>query len=121
MKITPKTLKEILSRWLPPLIWAGVIFAFSSQHQITVSQLFFWDFLAKKAAHLAEYAILFALIFRATRGKWSSSWLLLLAYAVFDEFHQSLVPGRIATPLDVGFDLMGAGIASYTIWKLQKR
>lgn len=114
-----RTILQLLNR-LAVVLWAVLIFTLSSQPQITVSQLFFWDFVAKKAAHLAEYAILFALIYRATKRNWSTSWLLLVAYAVSDEFHQRFVPGRNSTPLDIGFDLIGASIASYIIWKLKQ-
>ena len=113
-------LESALGRWLPVFLWAAVIFAFSSPPQIKVSQFFLWDFIAKKTAHLSEYAILFALIFRATKGSWILSFLLIMLYAVSDEFHQSFVPGRTATYFDLGFDLSGANIASYIIWKLKQ-
>ena len=113
-------MKKTLSHWLPVFLWAVVIFAFSTIPQIVVSQFFIWDFIAKKTAHISEYAILFALIFRATNRSWILSFLLTMLYAVFDEFHQSFVPGRTATFFDLGFDLSGANIASYTIWKLKQ-
>ena len=112
-------LKSSLGRWLPVFLWAAVIFAFSTIPQIKVSQFFLWDFIAKKTAHVSEYAILFALIFRATKGSWILSFLATMLYAVSDEFHQSFVPGRTATFFDLGFDLTGANIASYIIWKLK--
>jgi len=113
-------LKSSLGRWLPVFLWAVIIFAFSSLPQIKVSEFFLWDFIAKKTAHVSEYAILFALIFRATKGSWILSFLATMLYAVSDEFHQSFVPGRTATFFDLGFDLTGANIASYTIWKLKQ-
>ena len=112
-------LKSSLGRWLPVFLWAAVIFAFSTIPQIKVSQFFLWDFIAKKTAHVSEYAILFALIFRATKGSWILSFLATMLYAVSDEFHQSFVPGRTETFFDLGFDLTGANIASYIIWKLK--
>jgi len=36
-------------------------------------------------------------------------------YAVLDEWHQSFVPGRDASPLDVGFDVLGAIVALSSI------
>ena len=113
-----KNLNSTLAAWLPPVIWAGVIFAFSSLPQVSFSQFILWDFLAKKAAHLSEYAILYVLIFRACRGRWAPSYFLLAAFALSDELHQKFVPGRTSSPLDIGFDLIGASIASYIIWKL---
>jgi VanZ family protein len=111
--------KIAISRWLPVILWAIVIFTFSSIQQIAVSQFFLWDFITKKIAHICEYAILFALIFRATRGNYLMSFILTMLYAVSDEFHQSFVPGRTCTILDLGFDLTGANIAAYIIWKLK--
>ncbi len=107
--------------YLAVFLWAALIFTFSSMSQIKVSQFILWDFIAKKSAHVIEYAILFVLIFRATKGKWSLSYFLLILYAVSDEFHQKFVPGRSSSPLDIGFDATGANIASYIIWKLSQR
>jgi len=120
-KHNPSRAKSELIRWLPPILWAALIFTFSSMEQVKVSQLFFWDFLLKKTAHIAEYAILYALIFRANGKKWVFSFIILLIYAISDEIHQSFVPGRTPSPLDIGFDMSGASTASYIIWKLKSR
>lgn len=112
-------MKNTIVRWLPVFLWAAVIFILSSIEQITVSQFLIWDFIAKKVAHISEYAILFTLIFRATGNKWIASFGLTMLYAASDEFHQSFVPGRSATVLDLGFDASGANIAAYLIWKLK--
>lgn len=114
-------MRKTVVRWLPVFLWAIAIFALSSIEQITVSQFFVWDFIAKKAAHIAEYAILFVLVFRATQNNWFISFVLTMFYATSDEFHQSFVPGRTATVLDLGFDLTGVNIAAYLIWKLKLR
>lgn len=106
--------------WLPPLLWAIVIFILSSIPQIKVSQFLIWDFIAKKTAHLIEYAVLFALIFRASQGKWVKSFFLTMIYAASDEYHQSFVPGRTSSIFDLGFDLSGASIASYICHILSK-
>lgn len=111
--------QNITSRWLPVFLWAAVIFIFSSIPLIKVSQFFIWDFVAKKIAHVIQYAVLFALIFRATKNKWITSLALTLLYAASDEIHQQFVPGRQASIYDLGFDLSGANIASYIIWKLK--
>ncbi len=111
--------KSAASRWLPVILWAVVIFIFSSIPQISVSQFFLWDFVAKKIAHVTEYAILFFLLFRATQKNYIVSFVLTLAYAVSDEYHQSLVPGRNMALYDLGFDITGANICAYIIWKLK--
>ena len=107
-------------RWLSVFLWAGVIFALSSISQITVAEFFLWDFAAKKVAHLGEYAVLYALILRATEKKWVLSFALTMIYAVSDEIHQSFVPGRTAAVYDLAFDFSGAAISAYIIWKLRQ-
>lgn len=108
-------------KWLPVFLWAAVIFVLSSIEQVIVSEFLIWDFIAKKIAHVSEFAILFALIFRAIGGKWQLSFVLTMLYAVADEAHQSFVPGRTAALYDLGFDITGANIAAYLIWKFTPR
>jgi len=109
-----------LGRWLPVFLWAVVIFALSSISQITVAEFFLWDFAAKKVAHLAEYAVLYALFLRATEKNWVLSFFLTMIYAATDEIHQSFVPGRNAAVYDLAFDFSGAAISAYVIWKLRQ-
>ena len=109
-----------LGRWLPVFLWAGVIFALSSISQITVAEFFLWDFAAKKVAHLTEYAVLYALLLRATKKNWVLSFVLTMIYASSDEIHQSFVPGRNAAVYDLAFDFSGAAISAYIIWKLRQ-
>ena len=109
-----------LGRWLPVFLWAVVIFALSSIQQITVAEFFLWDFAAKKVAHLAEYAVLYALFLRATEKNWVLSFVLTMIYAATDEIHQSFVPGRNAAVYDLAFDFSGAAISAYVIWKLRQ-
>jgi VanZ family protein len=96
----------MLSRWLPVVVWAGVIFALSSIPSLS-THLGTWDLILRKAAHMAEYAILAVLLRRATGSTW---WAfgLAVAYAATDEFHQTFVRGRHGTPVDVGIDAIGA-------------
>ena len=51
--------------WLPVLVWAAVIFVFSSVPDLGTG-LGGWDLVLRKVAHTAEYAILGALLVRAT-------------------------------------------------------
>lgn len=72
----------------------------------------------RKCAHLAGYAILAALLYRAFRqGRYifgratAFAFLSAAVYAALDEFHQSFVPSRTASPWDVMIDCIGAAIA----------
>jgi VanZ family protein len=94
------------SRWLPVLVWAGVIFAFSSIPSLN-SGLGTWDYVLRKLAHMTEYAILAVLLARAT-GSYAWALALAVAYAGSDEVHQLFVRGRHGSPIDVGIDAAGA-------------
>jgi VanZ family protein len=94
------------SRWLPVLVWAGVIFAFSSIPALN-SGLGGWDYVLRKGAHMTEYAILAVLLVRAT-GSYAWAFGFTVAYAASDEVHQIFVRGRHGSPLDVGIDAVGA-------------
>ena len=86
--------------------WAAVIFAFSAIPSLN-SGLGTWDYVLRKCAHMTEYAILAALLLRATRSyRWA--FPLAVAYACTAEFPQHFVRGRHASPIDVGIDAVGA-------------
>lgn len=99
-------------------MWALVIFTFSAMPSLHASELFVQDYVIKKSAHIIEYAILFTLIYRATKKKFMLSFMLTILFSISDEFHQSFVLGRTSSTLDLGFDLTGANIAAYILWKL---
>lgn len=72
------------------------------------------DFIFKKTGHVILYAILYALIKRALSGQSNRNYvlafLICVLYGLSDEIHQSFVPGRSATIMDVGFDALGASL-----------
>ncbi len=107
--------KILATRWLPPILWMGLIFFLSSQPTLPSATKIWGDFIFKKLAHITVYAILYFLLVRATGKKTPQSFLFAFAitflYAVSDEYHQSLVPGRHPSPIDVGYDTIGAAIA----------
>ena len=95
--------------WLPVVAWAAAIFALSSVPALD-SGLGTWDLVLRKVAHFTEFAVLGALLARAIRE--FPAFVAGLGYAIFDELHQMLVPGRAGTLLDVAIDAAGvlAGI-----------
>jgi VanZ family protein len=124
-----------LVRWLAVVLWAAAILLassdlFSADHSGGVLAALLGRFLSpavfatvhfalRKCVHLVAYGILGALAFRAWRGDrpgWKARWALyalaiVLVVASVDEWHQSTIPSRTGTPVDVGIDLMGAAIA----------
>lgn len=130
-------MKFFLRYWLPVVIWMCLIFSASSdtksvQHtdgmlvrllrflhvELTTPQLEATRWIVRKGAHMTEYAVLALLLWRAIRSsnpvrEWSAKTAavalgICVAYAATDEFHQSFVKGRSASPLDVAIDTAGA-------------
>ena len=100
--------------WIPVVLWAAVIFAFSSIPSLS-TDLGTWDTILRKLAHLTEYAVLGALLLRAIRSPVAGVVVATL-YAVTDEVHQLFVEGRHGAPLDVGIDAVGA-LAGVLLWQ----
>jgi VanZ family protein len=113
--------------WLAALgAWAALIFILSSfpnppGPRVTEPRAI--------AAHLVFYAILGYLAHQA----WSrlrgangpavalAAWLFAVAYGISDEFHQSFVPNRDASTLDVLADALGAaGGVGAAWWRLRR-
>jgi VanZ family protein len=94
-----------LRTWLPVVVWAAVIFAFSSVPHLG-TDLGVWDTILRKCAHVTEYAILGLLLARAL-GRETPAFLAGVAYAITDEIHQRFVSGRHASPVDVAIDSVG--------------
>jgi VanZ family protein len=103
-------------RWLPVLVWAAVIFAFSSIPSLGTG-LGTWDLVLRKLAHVTEYAILGALLLRAL-GRPIPAFAVGVLYAASDEVHQHFVSGRHAAPLDVAIDAAGIaiGLVAWRRW-----
>jgi VanZ family protein len=101
-------------RWFAVVFWMGVIFLLSSIPSLASPFEPFYDFVLRKLAHMGVYAVLTVLLFHALRRHTDSktqAWLLaaLLAgiYALSDEWHQTVVPGRQGSFRDVGIDTLG--------------
>ena len=106
---------SLLGAWAPVVAWALVIFALSSVPSLS-TELGTWDTILRKLAHVAEYAVLGGLLYRALRRPWLAVALTVL-YAVTDEVHQTFVEGRVGAPLDVGIDALGA-VVGVLLWRL---
>jgi VanZ family protein len=108
----------------------GLMFLFSAQPKTTPpagsDDIYFsgvmpiftehsWEALVKKGSHIAGYGALALLVMRSLldqeRSPRDAAYLAILvavSFALTDELHQSFVPGRHASVLDIGFDYAGA-------------
>ena len=110
---------RVLTLWLPVFAWAAVIFAFSSIPSLSTG-LGTWDTVLRKGAHLTEYAILGALLYRAL-GREALALAVGIAYAATDEFHQRFVHGRHSSPVDVAIDAVGLALGMLVWLRLRER
>jgi VanZ family protein len=140
-------LRSFARYWLPVLVWMWVIFAGSSdrlsfQHSSRlIGPVVRWlfphlseesvraiIFILRKCAHLAEYAVLALLLWRALhkapgldapRWRWPEAGLALALaalYAASDEFHQTFVPSRQGCVSDVLLDTAGGALGLMCLW-----
>jgi VanZ family protein len=110
---------RLLTVWLPVVIWAAVIFTFSSIPSLS-SGLGTWDTILRKGAHLTEYAVLGGLLYRAL-GREALALAVGIAYAATDELHQYFVRGRHASPVDVAIDAVGIAVGMLLWLRLRER
>jgi VanZ family protein len=101
----------------------GGIFMLSSIPSLHSPFGHFYDFMLRKLAHISVYAGLTVLLFLAvqqhtggTRRAWLLAVLLAGAYALTDEWHQTIIPGRRGSFRDVGIDMLGVA-AGYALSK----
>ena len=126
--------RPFLKSWLPVIAWMLFIFIgstdlMSAAHtsrfigpfvrwfapDVSDATIAAVQLVVRKCAHLTEYAILAALVYRALRQPVERSLFTgLIAFALsavaaaLDEFHQSFVGSRTGTPWDVLIDCVGA-------------
>lgn len=121
--------QPLIYYWLPLLAWMGIIFWFSSQPQPFEMPESWQQELVGKAGHMIGYAGLSLLWWRALAAHRSISerrvlalaFLLPVLYAVSDEYHQTFVPGRSGSLMDVLIDAAGVGIGLWLLHRWRKR
>ena len=144
--------RRFVRYWMPAIVWMAVIFLgstdmLSAAHtsrflvpllrwldpQISLAALNAIQFGIRKLAHLTEYAILAMLLWRALRSGtgWQAkmsilvflTWIACAIFAASDEFHQSFVPSRTSSPIDVMIDVTGAliGLAICLAFSMRRK
>ena len=107
-----KDARILLVTWIPVVVYAGIIFYFSSIPGTQLSSIKIKD----AFLHCAEYAPFGYLLYRAFRNTRQgytkkalvlSSFLVLFLYGCSDEIHQMFVVGREASVLDIAYDCLG--------------
>lgn len=141
--------KARLWRYIPLVIWMGFIY-FASTGGMSASNtsrfirpVLLWFFpniseptlelihiIIRKCAHFFEYGLLALLSARAfttssknfIRSRWFlSSLLLVIIYALLDEYHQTFVSSRIGSIYDSMIDTVGGLTALVVFYVWRKR
>ena len=108
--------------WLPAVVYCAAIFIQSSLP--STRHMPQWPYL-DKILHMAVYALLGFLFFRALSGSRPAAnrtLLLILSiiftslYGLSDEIHQAFVPGRTAEAADALADLAGGFLGAGCGW-----
>lgn len=119
-----KIIKQIYA-WLPVILWAALIFHFSSGTIPIASTVYWKDFAVKKTGHVLLFGAMAILVYRALRmnkvgKKKAAIWAVILAtfYGGTDEFHQMFTQGREARVRDVFIDCGGATLVTLAVYYL---
>ncbi len=135
--------------WAPPILWMAAIFLFSTDifsgeqtggilwsifqsifPGITEEQFRPIHLMIRKAAHFIAYAILALLLLRAFRradqARWRWSWainslMIIVPYALLDEFHQTLTKYRVGSIKDSLIDISGGVTTLLLVWLARRR
>lgn len=120
-------LNRILKYWLPAVVWAFIIFSFSSYPTGKSSEIHWQDFVIKKSAHVFVYSVLTILVYRAFvntgfKEKFATKYTLIsnVLYAISDEYHQGFTPGREPTLRDIAIDTFAIFLVLYIIKNLRR-
>lgn len=120
--LTPTVKKLILYR-LPLVAWMAAIFAVSSLTPGEIARAAeparpLSSLISDAAAHTFEFGVMAVLVYRLLRSYevraapylWAGVLAITALYGASDELHQSFVPGRDPSLLDVASDAAGAVI-----------
>ncbi len=141
-----RSLRSVARVWLPTVIWMALIFTFSTDWfaapntSSILAPLLSWLIpgiapatieiihgMVRKLGHLTEYFILASFLGNAWQAQWpqqssakrcAMTIVAATLYAISDEWHQSFVPSRSASAIDVAID--ACGVACAALWKYRR-
>ena len=117
------------------ILWMSLIFILSSSNAaesnnqsnyivniisniLNISNTKILSYIIRKAAHFTEYLVLGILVnnmIKLYNKKAYIAIIICILYAISDEFHQSLVPGRSPQIQDIFIDSIGSIIGIYLL------
>lgn len=116
--------------WVPTLLYMSLIFVVSSMQQPPLPMPKFEWLTIDKIYHFIEYAILSILLTIALYNVppkwlpkgwiWVTAAIISILYGASDEWHQSFVPGRLATIADWVADVLGSIAGVFSVYLYYK-
>ena len=107
--------------WLPAIGLVVLIWVLSGTEHLAIASGWL-DTVTRKAAHITVFGLLCGACVYGLRAHrvpvrmcLIGGATLALVYAGIDEYHQTFVPTRHGTPVDVAIDAFGIGIASMVL------
>lgn len=122
-RLSGETFSSSFTAWLLDQILHGLRLQVSAATFLTLHHLF------RKMGHLTEYAIFSLFLYHSLEGRsehrWrfrTAVWAIIAAglYSLTDEFHQSFVSDRTASPIDSGIDTLGASLGMLILYTYEK-
>lgn len=120
--VAPRSRRSTLALWWPAIAWAALLFTLSSFSTLPSPP---GGVITDKHEHAVGYGVLSAFVLRGLSGGTlagvtgataAGAALVATAYGASDELHQSFVPGRDASALDLAADAFGAAGAAALAW-----
>jgi VanZ family protein len=113
-----------LLAWSAVMSYCGLLYYLSDQPRLRLPQVVSSS---DTLVHVSAYAVLGWLWTVALRETWEGcsslavvlfALLFTLGYGLSDEWHQSFVPGRVSSTVDVVADVIGGGLGagSFFLW-----
>lgn len=112
-------IKKLIS-WFSVFVWMGLIFWLSDQSKVIPSGNFLVTRVLSILGHIFVFGVLFLLVYIAMAGSLrvskkryiTAGLFIVFIYGIIDEYHQSFIPHRDASLVDVGWDLLGGALAN---------
>jgi VanZ family protein len=124
-----KSFEHFVRYQLPAIAWAAAIFLVSSIPGSKLPSIA--HFINDKLLHCTEYFVFGLLIYRALeprKNRNKFSWMRLvipvvvvILFALTDEYHQGFVPGRTEDLLDALADTLGGILSASLMYIIEKR
>src|SRR5512143_3485402 len=118
--------------WIDRDVFVAWVWRFLPSEAVRSRFARFWDggggLVVVKGYHMAEFALLFLLsrvvLIRSGVSGRRAAWIAAMSavlYAASDEWHQTFVPGRGGTWVDVVIDAAGVGMAALIVRHRSRR